>query len=133
MRPTIAIDLDGVLGDWDSGTHDVPGDPIPGAAELTHLLGRFARVLVHTCRCTPNEYGFKDSLQLAVEVSSWLKRHGFYYDEIWCDMGKPVANLYVDDRGFRLRPSGAIDATSVAEQLRDLALSEDRITGMVKT
>jgi hypothetical protein len=42
--------------------------------------------------------------QTKTQVKEWLDKHGFAYDRIWTEQGKPIASAYVDDRGVACRP-----------------------------
>jgi hypothetical protein len=106
MRKTVCVDLDGVLARYDGWKgEDHIGEPVPGAAEFTHFLSRFARVVVFTTRVKAD---LADRLpgttpeQLAERVKAWLDEHGFDYDEVYQGQGKPIAAAYIDDRAVRL-------------------------------
>lgn len=131
-RHTVAIDMDGVLASWEGGTHDIPGPPIPGSVEFTKQVSKFADIVIHTCRCTPALYrcfGGRTAPHLLENgVREWLDRHGFAYDAIWTDNGKPAATLYVDDRGYRLRPNESFNPTEEAASIEAVLLGESRVT-----
>jgi len=102
-RPTICIDLDGVLASWKHGTFDAIGPPVPGAIDFTQRLIESYRIIIHTCRCTEELYS-ADRAQLRLEIDMWLSAHGFAYDSIWIGQGKPLAIAYIDDRAVVCRP-----------------------------
>ena len=103
-RATICVDLDGVLASWDHGTFGTIGPPIPGAAEFSHRLGEMGQVVIYTCRCTEELYRPLRAHLLANAVRDWLTEHGFHFDHIWIGQGKPVADVYIDDRAVSCRP-----------------------------
>lgn len=91
----VAVDFDGVLHNPDDVApgHKM-GRPVEGAVQavldLSHLEDT---VIVHSCRAnTP--------AGLAAMVA-WLEWAGLADDvKVWDQPGKPVADVYVDDRGI---------------------------------
>lgn len=104
MKPTVAIDMDGVLASWEGGTHETPGPPIPGAREFVSQIREWAWVVVYTCRCTPSLYPGTPPWRLIGAVSGWLRRHDIEVDGIWASPGKPAADAYIDDRAVECAP-----------------------------
>lgn len=105
-RPTICVDLDGVLArqeEW-LGIHHF-GDAIPGARKfLLNLRERGFRVVIYTCRCCRN-LNFSEDLDiigLHTLVKNWLRANEMPYDQIYVGQGKPVAMFYVDDRAIEV-------------------------------
>ena len=96
-KPTICIDVDGVIADYSKGFKGpkVIGDPLPGAKEfLEKLRAAGWKIIIHTTRAT-------DVMQ------EYMARNGLYYDEINDNSslrgenpGKPIAAVYLDDRGI---------------------------------
>jgi hypothetical protein len=120
-KKTVLVDLDGVLADYSRGWQGIDhiGDPIPGAVEFVRRLSEFARVVIYTTRCKaypadqPGPDGAPepcrdDSEALAFRVRTWLNRHGFTYDEVYTDQGKPFAAAIVDDRAVVCRPQSPL-------------------------
>jgi hypothetical protein len=106
MKPTVCVDLDGVLADFSEGWKGVEhfGAPIPGAVEFTRQLSEIADVVIFTCRCqSALNHGVAPFL-LANRVREWLDKHGVAYADVYIGQGKPVASAYVDDRAVVLRP-----------------------------
>lgn len=108
-RPTVALDLDGVLAKYEGWKgHDYFGDPLPGAVQFTRDLAKVARIVVFTCRTTQDnptgEYGGVSPERMVTVVRSWLMRHGFVFDTIYVGQGKPHAAAYIDDRAVPCRP-----------------------------
>ncbi len=102
-RPkTICVDFDGVIADYEKGYQgpDVFGDPLPEAADVMGWLkGKGWKVIIFTTRPdTP-------------ALRKYLKDSAIPYDEInkntmqpeGANPGKPIADLYLDDRAFRFR------------------------------
>lgn len=104
-KGVVCLDLDGVLADFTQGWQgpDKIGDPIKGAVQFTHDLGKIADVVIHTCRCT-EDIGKQKGFMLEKPVRRWLEKHGFHFDHIHIGQGKPVAHAYIDDRGVSCRP-----------------------------
>lgn len=105
-KPTVAVDLDGVLaqynGKW-SGVESI-GEPIPGAVEFTKDLSKIADVLIWTTR-TNHEINFEFPLSdLRRIVVEWLNLHGFSYRAVYIGEGKPLAAAYIDDRAVSCEP-----------------------------
>jgi hypothetical protein len=120
----IAFDLDGTLAEWGHLPGRV-GDWLPGAEKgITEMLRGGHRLLVHTCRATWAEgggtmevarfllvAGFAPKLVLGREQAPDPNHPGAVtFDQlrpelgevgIWVGVGKPIAHLYVDDRGLR--------------------------------
>lgn len=102
-QKTIAIDVDGTIYDHSDGWHGEEhfGALLPDAAEIINLLhmnGWF--IIINTCR------GSVES------VSKQLKSDGIHFDLINEQKdeyknsglsGKPVADVYLDDRGVQFR------------------------------
>lgn len=117
-KKTVAVDLDGVLAQYDGWKGvDHIGDPIPGAVEFTQALSEFCDVLIYTTRCC-EEINTPEKAHLLVNrVRAWLDANGFAYAAIWSGQGKPIAVAYVDDRGISCRPQEDETAFSVALHL----------------
>lgn len=107
---TIAVDVDGVLAEYDAEAYDpmVIGEPRIGAQEfLQRLIDAGHTVIIHTCRA-------------AEVVTAWLDANALPYNSVWTEAGKPLAQAYVDDRAVRF--CGDYDeafnaATGVDEEL----------------
>ncbi len=94
---TIAFDFDGVLAEYDGwkGHHHM-GEPIEGMRELLLNLKEFGHtIIIFTTRgCN--------------EIEEWCTKHQIPFDYInhnphiqGNNPGKPVADLYIDDRAVR--------------------------------
>ncbi len=90
-RPkTIMVDLDGVLCTEEVFLERPLAEPIEGAREaLQKLRAAGYIVVIYTARGW-GEYRV---------AKHWLDQHGFEYDGL--QMGKPVADLWIDDRAIR--------------------------------
>jgi hypothetical protein len=114
---TVAIDWDGVVHNATSGFvagHIFPDPPVPGAIDaIRHYLGRFD-VVIHSCRFHPHgKTGLDlqlDQQQIILSMVDYLTDNGLTEADIngqrgklkfWTGVGKPLALLYIDDRGFR--------------------------------
>ena len=110
-KPTVCLDLDGVLVDrtYARGGETL-GDPIDGAVEFTRALAEQADIVIHTARLANRPAGASDGAAQAEQrrieerIRAWLDQHGFAYKEIALAVGKPIASAYVDDRGVSCRP-----------------------------
>ena len=108
MKKSVAVDLDGVLAEyteWKGIGHF--GDPIPGAVEFIDALREHFDIIIHTVRCSSEINGPESANLLVKRVRNWLDKHGFHYDHIWSEPGKPLAVAYIDDRAIRCEPQVA--------------------------
>lgn len=97
-KPTICIDVDGVIADYSGGFKGpgVIGEPLPGARKfLDRLRAAGWKVIIFTTR--GNDV-----------MKQYMEQHDLYYDEIndnpslrGENPGKPIAAIYLDDRGIR--------------------------------
>lgn len=113
MQYTVAVDLDGTIVNYDHwrGVYHI-GDPYPDAIRfLQQLLRLGVRVILHTCRLTPDVNGWVDAsrrIPLAdarTNLEYWLAQHGLSDVALWDAPGKPFADVYLDDRAIRIDPS----------------------------
>lgn len=101
--PTIAIDLDGTLTSWEKGISDQPnsiGEWLPGAKDaLDFFLAAGFDIIIHTCRATWAAGGGYQG------VRSFFESEGYTEPRVrvWHDLGKPVAQWYIDDRAIEFR------------------------------
>lgn len=87
-RPTICVDLDGVLNlydGWKGANHFA--DPRPGAQAFCRALMERYKVVIHTTR-VPND------------VQAWLARNDFPVEGLYVSAEKPPALVYIDDRAI---------------------------------
>lgn len=108
----VALDFDGVLvphvpaSGW-RGPHVAP-PPLEGAVGfVADLVAQGAEITIHTCRLMAREGASVECLAFAQGVSveetiagleEWRERYGFPAWAYWTRGGKPVADVYVDDR-----------------------------------
>lgn len=116
--PTVAVDLDGTLAEYDGWKgDDVIGEPRPGAAESMQRLKKMGvRVIIWTTR------GNRD------QVGSWLKEHDIPFDHINRNPDQPegasdkvIADVYLDDKAVSaldLR-AGVEEVVRILEGLND--------------
>ena len=94
----VAIDWDGTLmggKEW-----------LPGAQNaMKRLREEGHKVYIHSCN---NPF--------------WIERHlaeaGLVVDGVWRDPGKPIADLYVDDRAYQFGGNWSYDLKDILERLR---------------
>jgi ribonucleotide monophosphatase NagD (HAD superfamily) len=89
---SIMVDLDGVVS-TEERVFDRPlAKPIPGAREALHELKDAGHtIVIYTARGWA-EYNY---------TKAWLDQHDIPYDAI--QMGKPIAQVWIDDRAIRFR------------------------------
>jgi hypothetical protein len=112
VRKTVAVDLDGVLAQYDGWKGlDFIGEPILGAHEFLAELHKFADILIYTVRCTEGMNGPEKAHLLVNRVRDWLDKNGMVYDTIWDGQGKPLYAAIIDDRAVICLPQpGLLDS-----------------------
>jgi capsule biosynthesis phosphatase len=99
----ICIDIDGVLCELRRPEQQYADlEPIPGAVEKMNSLKQAGHYLIlctarHMATCNSN-IGMVVARQ-GRTLFDWLAKYKIPYDEIW--FGKPHADVYLDDNGFR--------------------------------
>lgn len=97
------VDLDGTIcytKNVDETYTDVL--PIPGAIEVLqklHKNGHYIIIMTARNMVTHNNNIGKIIANQAEIVINWLKKYNIPYDEL--HFGKPVADYYIDDKGFK--------------------------------
>lgn len=103
MKPTIAVDFDGVIHQydgWKDGT--IYGTVMPGCVEtLQRLKDAGWNIIVHSSRACDKVVDNVLCRGQLQEMYEWLNKHKVPYQSIWANTGKPLADLYLDDRGVR--------------------------------
>lgn len=97
-----------VAMDWDHTLFDhATGQLLPGARDGICILREHGhKIIIHSC----NQASF-------IEATCLL--HDLRYDGIWDKKGKPVADCYVDDKGFHFT-NWADDKYSILDRLNML-------------
>ena len=106
-KPTVAVDLDGVLSQYSGwkGINHIDA-PVDGAVDFTKKLSRFARIVIWTVRTNGAVQNEGNSqVELLEIVKRWLDKHEFKYDDIYSGPGKPIASAYIDDRAVNCQPA----------------------------
>ena len=102
-KNTIAIDFDGVIHKNSNGFSDgtIYDIPIEGTKEALECLSKiFSRIIIFTCKAMPERPLINDKTGIEL-IWEWLRKHGldkYIYD---ITIEKPIAALYIDDKGFR--------------------------------
>lgn len=99
----VAVDIDGTICEF-RGPGETYADvrPKAGAVErLTSLKAAGHYIILLTARHMRSCDG---NVGLVIKregktLLDWLEQHGIPYDELW--FGKPHADIYIDDNGFR--------------------------------
>lgn len=94
VNVVIAVDFSRTIEDSDNV---VPGKklgpPVKGAKEaLTELMNQGHQIIIHTALAS--------TIIGAKAVADWLDYYEIPFTEIWAGPGKPVAGLYIDDKGY---------------------------------
>lgn len=106
QKPTVAVDLDGVLATYDGWKGlDHIGAARPGAVPFMAALRKDYYVMVHSSRaCHDNarhEAGETEE-SLRGRIEAWLRKHNIEFDAVWSGHGKPIALAYLDDRAVMI-------------------------------
>jgi predicted phosphatase len=123
MKPTIAIDFDGVIhaykNGWQGNANLEP--PVPGAVDALNALGKVYKVVVYSTRAQTTEG--------REAIAGYLKKIGVK-ETLEITDKKPIAVCYVDDRAIRFRG----DWLKTINEIRDFRLSEmvDKLNRMTK-
>lgn len=115
MKKVAAVDLDGVLAhytEWKGVDHI--GDPIPGAQEFLRALSTDFDVTIFTVRTSESANHPEMADLLVRRVLRWLRDHQFPDVNVWAGHGKPVADVYIDDRALNCAPQKHPHAFAVA-------------------
>lgn len=104
-RYTVAVDFDAVIHRYDSpwvNAHTIPDGPVDGAISWLHVTIQKMDVVMFSTRCK--------TWRGRRAVRRWLREQS---GNLWHDgpgyrgiedvrlTGKPIALMYIDDRGFR--------------------------------
>lgn len=112
-RPkSIALDFDRTIFAGEFTQADVvDGPPVAGAIEwLREQLATGVDITIHTCRLTPaypgtywNQHADQPAVQAAISawLGQWLSAAELALLAWWTHPGKPGAQLYLDDKGWR--------------------------------
>lgn len=114
--PVIAVDFDGLIASWHSGTFSKIGLPIDGAREFLAELSTFSLPVIHTCRVNSKLYDGEPAEDLCLKVWRWLCTYGLdkYVHEVYAGQGKPFAACYIDDKGVHCDPENDPNAFATA-------------------
>ncbi len=119
-RMTVCVDLDRTLARFDrwEGIDNI-GDLLPGAKEFMDELYKYAEIIIFTCRCCEDDF-IVDLARSKNAVEKWLITNQIPYDEIYDGQGKPIADLYIDDKAFEIGPHATKDEFAMAmETIKD--------------
>lgn len=111
MSKAVAVDLDGVLAEYDGweGLDDI-GDPVEGARQFCERLREDMdlEVVVFTTRSNPDPFNEGENRaspeRCHAIVKGWLEKHDIPHDRVFTGRGKPIAVAYVDDRAVLCKP-----------------------------
>ncbi|MFQ5743802.1 MAG: hypothetical protein ACE5HV_09470 [Acidobacteriota bacterium] len=99
-RPsTLVVDFDGTIAEWSPRGFPDIGEPVEDARYFLELLKSEGwKIIIYSCR---------NGLVHEAQMARWLQQHRIPYDEInhnpdypWA-AGKPVGDIYLDDRGLQ--------------------------------
>jgi 5'(3')-deoxyribonucleotidase len=94
MSKRICLDFDGVIHNpYDRTPGYRMGQPVPGALDALRELSKTHSIVIHTSRCQ-SDADFD-------HVYDWLRYFGFYQYVDAISLTKPLADVYVDDKGYR--------------------------------
>lgn len=93
----VLVDFDGTLCQW---SYPDMGQPTPGARGAMKELKRMGlRVVVWTCRLSPEFNTEEERKEVMEDLHAWLKRNNIPYDEIDDGTnGKRLGCVWIDDK-----------------------------------
>jgi len=97
-----AIDFDGVIHKYGNGWQKgiIYDEVVPGAKEgITALKDAGYHVMIYTTRTNP-QFRKKGEPEQYNQLVQYLEKNQIPYDRIYVGSGKPMAHLYLDDRGI---------------------------------
>ena len=108
----ICIDLDGVICNLKKGEESYEDlKPMAGSIEKINQLKNAGHyIIIHTARRMKTHNSNKGKLlkDIGKITLDWLIKYNVEYDEIY--FGKPWANVYIDDNGYRFENWDKIDS-----------------------
>ena len=111
----ICVDFDGTIYDWGNGTL------IDGAKEgLKKLKGNGIEINIFSCRTSHEFRSYPiDRKQEIIFMESFLNENDVPFDRI-LDVDKPVADLYLDDRGIGVNNNWEEVVDNIINKKQDL-------------
>lgn len=127
MDAKICIDLDGVLAQY--ADDDVIGEPIDGAKEFLEELHKLGSVMIHTCRISllnyeggvtdyPAQRAYLHKRQQAIR--RWLQNNDMHSSSIWFGVGKPKADVYIDDKAVKFDSADGGQRNRILSEIRGM-------------
>jgi hypothetical protein len=98
----IAVDIDDTIVKQEED-FDITefGIPLPNAIEaLNKLRLNGWTIILHSCRTTPDVNPGYDLEILKMNVMMWADENGVPYDDVWVGEGKPLADVYLDNKAM---------------------------------
>jgi len=97
-----AIDFDGVIHQYSNGWQKgiIYDEVVPGAKEgVTALKDAGYHIMIYTTRTNP-QFRKKGEPEQYDQLVQYLEKHQIPYDRIYVGSGKPMADVYLDDRAI---------------------------------
>lgn len=113
----IAIDFDGVLHGYSQGWGDgsIYDPPVPGAGEAMKKMKEAGHTLyIFSTRTNPIFKKKDQANDQKKMMEDWLKEHDIPFDKVWT-FGKPMADIFIDDRAIGFRGDWGKTLHEVAE------------------
>jgi len=105
-KSIISFDLDGVICKH-PGSIKLPSDEFSkihkhAAKIINNLYASGHYIIIHTARISGKKnWQGKHAKDIKKKLKEFLVENGVFFHEIWDSVGKPPADLYVDDRAYR--------------------------------
>lgn len=111
LKKRLAVDFDGVLHGYSKGWcgGKIYDDPVPYSREAMHSLSKRYELVIFTARTNLGD------------VRAWLVDHGMLQYFAGITNTKPLAGLYIDDRGLRFEGDWEATLDRIEELMGDHA------------
>ncbi|KKL06704.1 hypothetical protein LCGC14_2593360 [marine sediment metagenome] len=103
MKPTIAVDFDGVIHKYSKGWDDgsIYDEPMDGCRDALQKLSETYHILIFSARNYDRVVGGETQSNQVREMEFWLNKYRIPYDEIYTKPAKPLCKLFIDDNAYR--------------------------------
>lgn len=103
VKPTIAVDFDGVIHEYSRGWDDgsIYDKPMDGCRTALRKLSQKYRIVIFSTRNYDRVIKGESQSNQVAEMKDWLAKHDIPYDAIHTEPNKPICTLFIDDNAYR--------------------------------